>query len=151
MPCFKLLKGLHGVLHGKSVNFKSHTSPFAWCSYKLILQLSQSPLDNRPSYDAIEGANVTPTTFYNIGDFEVQDNLARIWYQVSIECFLMFLFRFKFQTTSSFFSRTNLFYAQGWYRDERTVASRYSDKCTNPDKLRVSFDYTCNQRLLAQT
>lgn len=43
------------------------------------LQLSQSPLDKRPSYDAIQGANVTPTTFYNIGDFEVQDNLARIW------------------------------------------------------------------------
>lgn len=32
-----------------------------------------------PTYDEIEGANVTPTTFYNIGDFELQDNLARIW------------------------------------------------------------------------
>lgn len=45
-----------------------------------LLQLSQAPMDKRPSYDAIQGANVTPTTFYNIGDFEVQDNLARIWY-----------------------------------------------------------------------
>lgn len=44
-----------------------------------FIQLSQSPLEKRPSYDAIQGANVNPTTFYNIGDFEVQDNLARIW------------------------------------------------------------------------
>lgn len=43
------------------------------------LQLSQSPLDKRPNYDAVQGANVTPTTFYNIGDVEIQDNLARIW------------------------------------------------------------------------
>lgn len=42
-------------------------------------QLSEAPLDKRPTYDAIQGANVTPTEFYNIGDFEVQDNLARIW------------------------------------------------------------------------
>ena len=45
----------------------------------LFLQLSQSPMDARPSYDYIQGANVEPTTFYNIGDLEVQDNLARIW------------------------------------------------------------------------
>lgn len=44
------------------------------------MQLSQSPFDKRPSYDVIQGANVTPTTFYNIGDLEVQDNLARVWY-----------------------------------------------------------------------
>ncbi|XVF88681.1 hypothetical protein PTKIN_Ptkin19aG0069900 [Pterospermum kingtungense] len=44
------------------------------------MQLSQSPLEKRPSYDAVQGANVNPTTFYNIGDLEVQDNLARIWY-----------------------------------------------------------------------
>lgn len=47
------------------------------------MQLSQSPLDTkRPKYDAMQGANVTPTTFYNIGDFEVQDNLARIWVDI---------------------------------------------------------------------
>ncbi|GMI88557.1 hypothetical protein HRI_002525000 [Hibiscus trionum] len=46
------------------------------------MQLSQSPLEKRPSYDAIEGANVNPTTFYNIGDLEVQDNLARIWVDI---------------------------------------------------------------------
>ncbi|KAF6172596.1 hypothetical protein GIB67_036546 [Kingdonia uniflora] len=44
--------------------------------------LSQSPMDRRPTYDAIQGANVTPTTFYNIGDFETQDNLARIWVDI---------------------------------------------------------------------
>lgn len=44
-----------------------------------LWQLSQAPLDKKPTYDAIQGANVTPATFYNIGDFEVQDNLARIW------------------------------------------------------------------------
>ena len=38
-------------------------------------QLSQSPLEKRPSYDAIQGANVNPTTFYKIGDLELQDNL----------------------------------------------------------------------------
>ncbi|KAK6151907.1 hypothetical protein DH2020_014542 [Rehmannia glutinosa] len=46
------------------------------------MQLSQSPLDKRPTYDAIQGANVTPATFYNIGDLEVQDNLARIWVDI---------------------------------------------------------------------
>ncbi|XP_010911857.1 uncharacterized protein [Elaeis guineensis] len=47
------------------------------------MQLSQAPLDNkRPSYDASQGANVTPTTFYNIGDLEIQDNLARIWVDI---------------------------------------------------------------------
>lgn len=45
----------------------------------LSFQLSQSPMDKRPSYDATQGANVTPSTFYNIGDLEIQDNLARIW------------------------------------------------------------------------
>jgi len=45
-----------------------------------FLQLSQAPMDNRPSYDAIQGANTTPTAFYNIGDLEIQDNLARIWW-----------------------------------------------------------------------
>ncbi|KAG9455579.1 hypothetical protein H6P81_000087 [Aristolochia fimbriata] len=46
------------------------------------MQLSQAPSDTRPSYDAIQGANVTPTTFYNIGDFEVQDNIGRIWVDI---------------------------------------------------------------------
>ncbi|MBA0737653.1 hypothetical protein Gogos_011107 [Gossypium gossypioides] len=48
----------------------------------LICDLSQSPLEKRPSYDAIQGANVNPTTFYNIGDLEVQDNLARLWVDI---------------------------------------------------------------------
>ncbi|GAA0186924.1 hypothetical protein LIER_34212 [Lithospermum erythrorhizon] len=39
-------------------------------------------MDKRLSYDAIQGANVTPTTFYNIGDLEIQDNLARIWVDI---------------------------------------------------------------------
>uniref|UniRef100_A0A2N9F451 Uncharacterized protein n=1 Tax=Fagus sylvatica TaxID=28930 RepID=A0A2N9F451_FAGSY len=46
------------------------------------MQLSQSPMDKRPSYDAIQGANVTPTAFYNIGDLEIQENLARIWVDI---------------------------------------------------------------------
>ncbi|KAL1210644.1 hypothetical protein V5N11_006960 [Cardamine amara subsp. amara] len=46
------------------------------------MQLSQAPLDKRPNYDAILGANVEPTTFYNIGDLEVQDNVARIWLDI---------------------------------------------------------------------
>ncbi|KAH6806547.1 oxidoreductase/transition metal ion-binding protein [Perilla frutescens var. frutescens] len=48
----------------------------------LNMQLSQADLDTRPSYDAVQGANVTPTEFYNIGDLEVQDNLARIWVDI---------------------------------------------------------------------
>ncbi|KAM7515588.1 hypothetical protein LguiA_005171 [Lonicera macranthoides] len=48
----------------------------------LNMQLSQSPLDKRPSYDAIQGANVTPATFYNIGNLEMQDNLARLWVDI---------------------------------------------------------------------
>ncbi|XVF34976.1 hypothetical protein REPUB_Repub18cG0104700 [Reevesia pubescens] len=46
------------------------------------MQLSQSPSEIKPSYDAIQGANVNPTTFFNIGDLEVQDNLARIWLDI---------------------------------------------------------------------
>ncbi|RDX92343.1 hypothetical protein CR513_25540, partial [Mucuna pruriens] len=46
------------------------------------MQLSQSPMDARPRYDYIQGANVEPTTFYNIGDLEIQDNLARIWVDI---------------------------------------------------------------------
>uniref|UniRef100_A0A2P2KC93 Uncharacterized protein n=1 Tax=Rhizophora mucronata TaxID=61149 RepID=A0A2P2KC93_RHIMU len=46
------------------------------------MQLSQSAMDKRPSYDASQGANVNPTTFYNIGDLEIQDNLARIWVDI---------------------------------------------------------------------
>ncbi|XP_022888691.1 uncharacterized protein LOC111404159 isoform X2 [Olea europaea var. sylvestris] len=46
------------------------------------MQLSQCPLDQRPTYDAIRGANVNPTSFYNIGDLEFQDNLARIWVDI---------------------------------------------------------------------
>ncbi|WOH11224.1 hypothetical protein DCAR_0830704 [Daucus carota subsp. sativus] len=48
----------------------------------LNMQLSQSPMDKRPVYDDIQGANVTPTTFYNIGDLEIQDNIARIWVDI---------------------------------------------------------------------
>ncbi|KAL2942838.1 60 kDa chaperonin 2 [Bienertia sinuspersici] len=48
----------------------------------LLCDLSQSPYEKRPSYDAIQGANVDPTTFYNIGDLEIQDNLARIWVDI---------------------------------------------------------------------
>ncbi|KAK1550095.1 hypothetical protein Q3G72_013525 [Acer saccharum] len=46
------------------------------------MQLSQSPMDKRPNYDAIGGANVTPTTFLNIGDLEIQENLARVWVDI---------------------------------------------------------------------
>ncbi|XP_020581604.1 uncharacterized protein LOC110025455 isoform X6 [Phalaenopsis equestris] len=50
------------------------------------MQLSQSTMDNkRPRYDAIMGANVTPTTFYNIGDLELQDNLARFWVDIGTD------------------------------------------------------------------
>ncbi|KAL2501005.1 hypothetical protein Fot_34853 [Forsythia ovata] len=48
----------------------------------LNMQLSQCLLDQRPSYDAIQGANINPTTFYNIGDLEIQDNIARIWVDI---------------------------------------------------------------------
>lgn len=46
------------------------------------MQLSQSPMEAKPSYDYIQGANVEPSTFYNIGDLEVQENLARIWVDI---------------------------------------------------------------------
>ncbi|GJN18640.1 hypothetical protein PR202_gb05819 [Eleusine coracana subsp. coracana] len=49
------------------------------------MQLSQLPLDcKRPSYDSLEGANIAPTSFYNIGDLEIQDNLARVWVDIGI-------------------------------------------------------------------
>ncbi|CAH1419761.1 unnamed protein product [Lactuca virosa] len=46
------------------------------------MQLSQSITDKRPSYDDILGANIEPTTFYNISDLEIQDNVARIWVDI---------------------------------------------------------------------
>nr|GLL20640.1 uncharacterized protein LOC109186835 [Ipomoea trifida] len=61
--------------------FEFYNSPLEK-DVSLICNLSQSPMDKRPSYDAIQGANVTPSTFYNIGDLEIQDNLARIWVDI---------------------------------------------------------------------
>ncbi|XP_047061236.1 uncharacterized protein LOC124668079 [Lolium rigidum] len=50
------------------------------------MQLSQLDLDcKRPTYDALEAANATPTSFYNIGDLEIQDNLARVWVDIGIQ------------------------------------------------------------------
>ncbi|KAI3814509.1 hypothetical protein L1987_14149 [Smallanthus sonchifolius] len=46
------------------------------------MQLSQSTTDKRPSYDDVLGANIEPTTFYNISDLEIQDNVARIWVDI---------------------------------------------------------------------
>uniref|UniRef100_A0ACD5VF67 Uncharacterized protein n=1 Tax=Avena sativa TaxID=4498 RepID=A0ACD5VF67_AVESA len=44
------------------------------------MQLSQLDLDcKRPTYDALEAAKTTPTSFDNIGDLEIQDNLSRVW------------------------------------------------------------------------
>ncbi|KAL4577949.1 hypothetical protein LXL04_014064 [Taraxacum kok-saghyz] len=45
----------------------------------MSMQLSQSTTDKRPIYDDILGSNIEPTTFYNISDLEIQDNVARIW------------------------------------------------------------------------
>ncbi|KAJ4846272.1 hypothetical protein Tsubulata_008789 [Turnera subulata] len=50
----------------------------------LNLQLSESEDSKRPEYDAIEAAKMEPTTFYNIGDLEIQENLARIWVDIGI-------------------------------------------------------------------
>ncbi|XBI64270.1 hypothetical protein VPH35_044464 [Triticum aestivum] len=50
------------------------------------MQLSQLSLDcKRPTYDALEAANATPTSFYNIGDLEIQENLARVWVDIGIQ------------------------------------------------------------------
>lgn len=68
------------LVHGNLETYKTNRF-FVNIDYTILfLQLSQSQVNKRPSYDAIEGANVTPTTFYNIGDLEIQDKLARIWY-----------------------------------------------------------------------
>ncbi|KAK2631023.1 hypothetical protein EUGRSUZ_L03533 [Eucalyptus grandis] len=78
------------------------------------IQLSQSPLDKRPNYDAIQGVNVTPTTFYNIGDLEIQDNLARIWVDIGtsepllldalINALTQISFEYAFHASVFFFS-----------------------------------------------
>uniref|UniRef100_A0A453EXD7 Uncharacterized protein n=1 Tax=Aegilops tauschii subsp. strangulata TaxID=200361 RepID=A0A453EXD7_AEGTS len=50
------------------------------------MQLSQLSLDcKRPTYDALEAANAAPTSFYNIGDLEIQENLARVWVDIGIQ------------------------------------------------------------------
>ncbi|KAL9274595.1 hypothetical protein AKJ16_DCAP09624 [Drosera capensis] len=48
------------------------------------MQLSQSDFEKRPSYDCVQGSSIDPTTFFNVGDLEVQDNLARIWLDIGV-------------------------------------------------------------------
>ncbi|KAL5141388.1 hypothetical protein HKD37_09G024745 [Glycine soja] len=85
----RLRKKRSKILHTKTGSGKPMKTIRAWhiigrlggCN-AMNMQLSQSPMDARPSYDYIQGANVEPTTFYNIGDLELQDNLARIWLDI---------------------------------------------------------------------
>jgi len=42
------------------------------------LHLSQTTSEKRPNFDTVQGANVTPATFYNSGDFEIQDQIPII-------------------------------------------------------------------------
>ncbi|KAG6538120.1 hypothetical protein ZIOFF_003231 [Zingiber officinale] len=91
----------HKILHAKTGSAKpmkivfnkfDFSNSYIWFEFynvplakdvTLICDLSQAPLESkRLSYDAIQGANVTPATFYNIGDLEIQDNLARIWVDI---------------------------------------------------------------------
>lgn len=76
-----MLKTLHiadpSILISTVFEQMSNRITFDKCVW--FLQLSQSTTDKRPSYDDILGANIEPTTFYNISDLEIQDNVARIW------------------------------------------------------------------------
>ncbi|XP_021276233.1 uncharacterized protein LOC110410703 isoform X1 [Herrania umbratica] len=96
------------------------------------MQLSQSPLEKRPSYDAIQGANVNATTFYNIGDLEVQDNLARIWVDIGTTepLLLDVLINALTQISSDYVGMKQLVFGgsefQNWKEDLTTEDAGYS-------------------------
>ncbi|KAJ6880283.1 hypothetical protein NC652_033582 [Populus alba x Populus x berolinensis] len=85
----RLRRKKNKILHAKTGSAKPMKTFRSWhivgrlggCN-SMNMQLSQSTFEKRPNYDAIQGANVTPATFYNIGDFEIQDNLARVWVDI---------------------------------------------------------------------
>jgi hypothetical protein len=43
------------------------------------MQLTQLPINEKPSFDSVKASEEITSAFYNIGDLELQDNLARIW------------------------------------------------------------------------
>ncbi|XP_047338626.1 uncharacterized protein LOC124942212 [Impatiens glandulifera] len=96
------------------------------------MQLSQSPLDKRPVYDANQGANATPTTFYNIGDFEIQDNLARIWVDIGTNEPLMLdiLINALTQISSDYVGIKQVVFGgsefESWSEELRSEAAGYS-------------------------
>ncbi|XAR67092.1 hypothetical protein NMG60_11013532 [Bertholletia excelsa] len=96
------------------------------------MQLSQSPLDKKPSYDAIQGANVTPTTFYNIGDLEIQHNLARIWVDIgtSESLLLDILINALTQISSDYFGIKQVVFGgsefENWREDLTSEDAGYS-------------------------
>ncbi|GMN50694.1 hypothetical protein TIFTF001_019843 [Ficus carica] len=96
------------------------------------MQLSQSQLDKRPSYDAIQGANVTPSTFYNVGDLEIQENVARIWVDIgtSEPLLLDVLINALTQISSDFFGIKQVVFGgkefENWKENLTTEDAGYS-------------------------
>jgi hypothetical protein len=51
-----------------------------------FLQLTQLPINEKPSFDSVKASEEITSAFYNIGDLELQDNLARIWSEIFSCC-----------------------------------------------------------------
>lgn len=48
----------------------------------LNMQLTQLPINEKPSFDSVKASEELTSAFCNIGDLEIQDNLARIWVNI---------------------------------------------------------------------
>lgn len=46
------------------------------------MQLTQLPINEKPSFDSVKASEEITSAFCNIGDLELQDNLARIWVDI---------------------------------------------------------------------
>lgn len=55
----------------------------------LNMQLTKLPINEMPSFDSVKASEELTSAFCNIGDLEIQDNLARIWVDIGTSDLLM--------------------------------------------------------------
>lgn len=113
-----------------------------WHSF--VFQLSQFPVNKRPVYDAIQGANVAPTTFYNMGDLEIQDNIARLWYAAKFKWFFLKLDQIEGTLCSAFFM-SDWIWKSGLDGVKRNGFSLYStETLANLKPVYLAVHVTCD-------
>ncbi|KAJ4824437.1 hypothetical protein Tsubulata_023770 [Turnera subulata] len=84
MRAFVLRLGKQGLVE---FGFNGGAHGYSWAESMVRVdfrKLSQSEVGKRLEYDPIEAPNMRPTTIYNIGDLDIEENLARIWVNIVI-------------------------------------------------------------------